>query len=457
MSADRRRPTAIDLFAGAGGLSLGLEQAGFDVAAAVEYDPVHAAVHEYNFPNTKTVCRDISKIDADWLRSEAKLNSGNEEVNLVCGGPPCQGFSLIGRRLIDDERNQLVFHFLRIVTGVRPKYFVMENVPGMATGGTASIISQLMREFEDSGYRICEPEREVRARILNAADFGVPQDRRRLFIIGAREDMPDVAYPDPVVSPVSKRGGQKAKELQTLLPQGPSVGDAIRDLPNLNEFTTLLKSDEVPLSRSRLETIRLISSSYSRRLMGIEEDVTDLSVPREWDRKLLTSSTRTVHTERSVRRFMATKQGETEPVSRFYRLDENGLSNTLRAGTGSERGAFTSARPIHPTLPRVISVREAARLHSFPDWFRLHETKWHGFRQIGNAVAPMIGRAIGQAVVSALEVEPQKPESTVAMGDTSLLRLKMGEAVNHFNARPDQVPKGRTRKVDVRNELAEAA
>src|SRR5439155_12575738 len=102
-------------------------------------------------------------------------------------------------------------------------------------------------------------------------------------------------------------------------------------------------------------------------------------------RRLLTSSMRTIHTRLSVERFQATAPGTTEPVSRFYRPHPSGVCNTLRAGTGSERGAYTSPRPIHPKLPRVISVREAARIHGFPDWFRLHRSKWHGFRQIGNA------------------------------------------------------------------------
>ena len=112
-----------------------------------------------------------------------------------------------------------------------------------------------------------------------------------------------------------------------------------------------------------------------------------------------------------------TKQGETEPVARYYRLQPTGLCNTLRAGSGSERGAFTSPRPLHPTLPRVLSNREAARLHSFPDWFRLHATKWHGFRQVGNAVAPLVGRAVGKEIVGALKLDPPVPTEPLALGD----------------------------------------
>jgi DNA (cytosine-5)-methyltransferase 1 len=180
-------------------------------------------------------------------------------------------------------------------------------------------------------------------------------------------------------------------------------------------------------------------------MRGIDVDPGDLSHPRAWDRELLTGSARTDHTEKSMRRFRATKHGDTEPVSRFYKLDPAGLCNTLRAGSGSERGAFTSPRPIHPHLPRVLSNREAARLHSFPDWFRHHTTKWHGFRQIGNAVAPLVGRAVGGEVVKALDVAPPRPVETVALGDLSLLTLTMSLATAHFGADKAYIPAKRTR------------
>jgi DNA (cytosine-5)-methyltransferase 1 len=185
-----RRPTAVDLFAGAGGLSLGFEQAGFDVVAAVEYDPVHAATHEFNFPRAQVICADIASLTAEALQQAAERGytahghtAALDEIDVLFGGPPCQGFSAIGQRLIDDKRNQLVFHFFRLVSELCPRYFVMENVPGIGRGGHASILAQLVCEFEDAGYRIIQPHQ-----ILNAMNFGVPQDRSRLFLIGARAD-----------------------------------------------------------------------------------------------------------------------------------------------------------------------------------------------------------------------------------------------------------------------------
>jgi DNA (cytosine-5)-methyltransferase 1 len=438
-----RRPLAIDLFAGAGGLSLGLEQAGFDVVAAVEYDAVHAAVHHFNFPLTEVVCRDAAKLSAEELLEAA--DAGREahghvgrwsgEIDLIAGGPPCQGFSLMGKRLIDDPRNQLVFHFFRLVAAIRPKFFVMENVPGMRIGGHKSILEQLIHEFEaeDIGYRVVRP-----VQVLDAAAFGVPQARSRVILFGARDDQ---ELPDYPAAPFRSRRDKRPSDL----PYGPCVADAISDLPDLDEFAELLRTDEVLLPAALWRQNEKGASLYARRLRGVEDDPTDRSHPREWSPRLLTSSMRTKHTQVSIDRFAATKSGAVEPISRFLRLDPNGISNTLRAGTGSERGAYTSPRPIHPSLPRVISVREAARLHSFPDWFRFHRTKWHGFRQIGNAVAPLVGRAVGTSITDALRVDPPVPSTRIALGDVRLLDLTMSEAAEHFGATREELPAQRTR------------
>jgi DNA (cytosine-5)-methyltransferase 1 len=137
---------------------------------------------------------------------------------------------------------------------------------------------------------------------------------------------------------------------------------------------------------------------------------------------------RTDHSAISVRRFAETAGGGTEPISRFYKLPANGVCNTLRAGTDSARGAFTSPRPIHYKHPRCITVREMARLHGYPDWFRFHETKWHGARQIGNSVPPPMARAVAASIVDALGVKPIRPRTTLSLGDVSLLRMTVSGA-----------------------------
>src|SRR5262249_40611706 len=131
-------------------------------------------------------------------------------------------------------------------------------------------------------------------------------------------------------------------------------------------------------------------------------------------------------------RFSETKGGEVEPISRFFKLAPEGISNTLRAGTDSARGAFTSPRPIHYRYPRCVTVREMARLHGFPDWFRLHATKWYGARQIGNAVAPPMARAIAAQILKAMAVKPSRPRNTLKLGDPALLRMDMEAASRHF-------------------------
>jgi DNA (cytosine-5)-methyltransferase 1 len=183
---------------------------------------------------------------------------------------------------------------------------------------------------------------------------------------------------------------------------------------------------------------------YSAPLRGDSADPADYSVPREFDGALLTSSLRTIHTELSRKRFQETRHGGTERVSRFHKLDPNGICNTIRAGTASDHGAFTSPRPIHPFSPRCITVREAARLHSYPDWFRFHVTKWHGFRQIGNSVPPLLARAVASKVREAIDVRPHRPERPLPLGAPDLLSFGMAEAAARYGVRADVVPR-RTR------------
>lgn len=397
-------------------MSLGFEQAGFDIAAAVEIDPIHCAVHEYNFPYSTVICNSVTAVSGADIRDKATLHG--VDIDVVFGGAPCQGFSLIGKRALDDPRNQLVFHYVRLVRELRPKYCVFENVKGLTLGKHADFLKELIAALGDAGYDVQLPYR-----VLNAADYGVPQDRHRLFLIGARRGLPLPAYPDPALRSVT-------------------VAQAIGDLPDADGFAQLLDSDEVA---TRWKT----RSSYARRLRGQEDDPANYGYDRLFDDNLLTSSWRTAHTPLSQSRFLATEPGKTEPVSRFRKLPLDGRCNTLRAGTDSARGAFTSPRPIHPHLPRVITVREAARLHSYPDWFRFHATKWHGFRQIGNSVPPMLGRAVASEILKAMGVAPTKPPTRLQPGDPRLLTFFMGDAAQHF-----QVPRNtiaqRVRKADTR-------
>lgn len=234
----------------------------------------------------------------------------------------------------------------------------------------------------------------------------------------------DVALPEYPSATTASRSIKGASPKSPCLPIGPSVGQAIGDLPDADGFDELLGRDWV-------ETTLGEPSPYSAILRGLASADDDYSRPRESDTSILTSSARTIHTESSKDRFASTTPGHTEPVSRFLRLHPEGISNTLRAGTAADRGAHTSPRPIHPEHARVITVREGARLHGYPDWFRFHTTKWHGFREIGNSVPPLLARAVAGALLRADRVAPQAGEP-VQLGAPDRLSLTASEAERHF-------------------------
>lgn len=426
------RPVAIDLFAGAGGLSLGFEQAGFDIAAAVELDPIHCATHEFNFPRCVTICADIAKVTGSEIRRRARL--GQRSVDVVCGGAPCQGFSMIGKRALDDPRNRLVFHFVRLVAELDARYFVFENVRGLTVGQHRRFLDEIIEAFQSTGYEVVLPYR-----VLNAAWYGVPQDRRRLFLLGARKGRQLPAYPVPSRRPA----GLYCDDIELrALAAGPTAWDAIRDLPEAEEYPALLQQDWV---KARFG----IPTQYGKLMRGIVLARDDFSHRRFFDPNILTSSLRAVHTTLSRKRFDRTRWGETEPVSRFHKLNPHGICNTLRAGTATDRGAFTSPRPIHPFSARCITVREAARLHSYPDWFRFHVTKWHGFRQIGNSVPPLLGRAVAAEVAAVIGRRLTAPEATLQLGDPALLELCMTDAAGRHGVPENVIPK-RLRRIEAK-------
>lgn len=424
-----RRPVAIDLFSGAGGMSLGFEQAGFDILAAVEYDPVHAATHCVNFPMTEMLCRDIRRIEPahvrvaaarGWRRHHRGAPAWNGRIDAIFGGPSCQGFSVIGCRNEQDERNLLLEVLANLIIELRPQSFCIENVPGLLEPRFESLRERALRRLADNGYLFASPK------IYNAADFGVPQNRKRVLIFGALDQCP------PDLSPQVGR---------------VSVGQALDGLPYIENYPELLEDDSACLRSIDVAKREETESQYGRRMAGIEHDPADLARIRTWDRGLITCSRRTVHRPEIVARFSATEVGSEEKTSRAYRLHPAQLAHTLRAGTGSDRGSFSAPRPIHPTEPRVITVREAARLHSFPDWFRFHTTNWHGHRQIGNAVPPLLARAAALSLRETVKAFPRVPRKVIALGDVSLLRMSGREAMQMVIARADEIPSTRRRKM----------
>lgn len=367
-------------------MSLGFEQAGVDVVAAVDAEPIHVGTHMANFPDCQAFAIDLSTLSGDDLLGRAGLEGGG--IDILFGGPPCQGFSTGGRRQVDDPRNTLLLEFARLVSELRPSYFVVENVDGLLMGDAIETLESFLASVVLAGYSVVEP-----VRILDAEDFGVPQARRRAFILGYKGGYTAPEYPIPVSGD----------------PVRPTVWDAISDLPAIEEQEELLRTD-VYCGELGTEPSR-----YAQILRGEVNDEEDHSRPRVGEGGL-TGCGRTVHTDTTRRRFLATLPGTREPISRFYRLTAGGVSTTLRAGTDSSNGSHTAPRPIHPFAPRCITVREAARLHSLPDWFRLHPTKWHGFRQVGNSVPPLLARAVAKSVVSAFAAQNEGTPIGVVSG-----------------------------------------
>lgn len=404
-----QRPTCIDLYAGAGGLSLGMEQAGFEVLAAAELDPIHALTHRYNMPTAKIVCGDLGSgsVSAVAGRLHAAAGLQANGLDALVGGPPCQGFSVGGVRDIEDERNNQFLRFVDLVVELQPKVFLLENVAGLLEPRFEPLRKEALRRLSAvGGYEVAGYDAA-----LNAADFGVPQRRRRVLIVGSRIGAVPHLVPDRTAPRIT-------------------VGEALEGLPDLAKYPRLLSDDEVELSASDLANLRAVRSAYARALVGIATASNNLSWPRAFDDNWLTGSLRTVHKAKSVSRFRRTPQGGVEKVSRLYRLDPGTQARTLRAGTGSDRGSHTSPRPIHPDKNRVITVREAARIHGYPDWFRFHRTNWHGHRQIGNSVPPPLAAAAGRALIEALGTDlPNRPENKLVLGDPEWLRMNKTDAV----------------------------
>ena len=405
-------------------MSLGFEQAGFDVVAAVEIDPIHCATHEFNFPKSVVIPKSVVGLSGAEIRLRAGI--GSREIDCVFGGAPCQGFSLIGQRVLDDPRNRLVREFVRIVSELNAKSFVFENVKGLTLGKHKEFLRELVIAFEAAGYSVQLPWK-----VLNSANFGVPQNRERLFVMGVRSGFPLPVYPRPHSAPSSQKNAPEGVKA------GPTVAEAIGDLPDADAFVELVSADKVKTGKFGRP------SDYAAELRCMAENSWHHSYLREWRPDILTSSARTEHTEISKRRFSETPQGKAEPISRFYRLSGDGVCNTLRAGTDGSRGAFTSPRPIHHKFSRCVTVREMARLHGFPDWFRFNVTKWHGARQIGNSVPPPLARAVAGQIIEALAVLPTRPDEVLRLGDEKLLHFDLTQAAAHFAI---EVPKQRRDK-----------
>lgn len=347
------KPTVIDLFAGVGGLSLGFEMQGFDVILANEYDESIAAAYRANHKNTKMIVGDITSLDL-----QETFGSYTNKVDVVIGGPPCQGFSQKGqRKTIHDERNFLFKYYVKVVELVQPKYFVMENVPNLLTAENGFFKHEIEKLFNEMGYCLT-------LGVLNASDYGVPQNRRRAVIIGKR--------------------GTVAPSLPKPLKTTTTIWDAISDLAFLasgegTETQEYLHSPESDYQKKLRGNTNILSNHVATKHSSLALERLAM-IPPNAGREVLPEE----HLTKSIYSGTWTRM----------RKDEISVTITTRFDTPSS-GKFT-----HPYLHRAITVREAARIQSFPDNFVFTGNKSSQMKQVGNAVPPLLAKAIASAIMS---------------------------------------------------------
>lgn len=339
----------IDLFSGVGGLSLGFQRAGFNVILANEIDNSISKAYKNNHPDTNMINDDITKIDYNFL------SAYKGSVDVIVGGPPCQGFSQKGsRKLLEDDRNFLFQQYYRVVEYVRPKYFLMENVPNILTSGGGYFKGQIFELFESIGYKLD-------AKILNAFDFGIPQLRKRAFILGKLNE--HISLP--------KVEGKSV-----------SIHDAIGDLAFLNsgEGSEVQDYKFEPQSEYQLKMRKNSTNLYNHVATRHSELAIERMklIPKGMGKEVLPKE----HLTKSIYSGTWCRMIEEEPS----------VTITTRFDTPSS-GKFT-----HPFLNRAITVREAARLQSFPDDFIFYGAKTSQMKQVGNAVPPLLAEKIAREV-----------------------------------------------------------
>lgn len=383
--------TYIDLFCGGGGFSLGLEWAGLTCLGAVDFDGPAIETFRANHPLVPhALVRDLTKFSP---RELDKL-LGSQRVDLIVGGPPCQGFSQArqvdganhGERLVDDPRRNLYREFLRFVKYYQPRAFVMENVPGIKSAAGGEFFTRVQVESRELGYRVIPYE-------VEAWRFGVPQKRVRQFIIGTRRELP-LFIPDRYIRPTHVEPGAPVPDgLQAAV----TLGEAIGDLPAIDAGDEQFERDYD--KRRRNAHLRAYGKRYTFDVLQADKA------------KTLTGHAARPHSQRDLRDFDRLGEGENSRQAlargadmefpydrenfkdRYTRQHRNQLCSTIVAHLKKDGLMF-----IHPTQRRSLTPREAARIQSFPDTFKLPQSRTNAYAQIGNAVPPLVGKAMGIAI-----------------------------------------------------------
>tara|TARA_R110001592_G_C13188405_1_gene751981 strand:- start:4692 stop:5897 length:1206 start_codon:yes stop_codon:yes gene_type:complete len=386
---------ALDLFCGAGGLSCGLEMAGFSTILANEIVPIYAETYKNNHPDTEVVVDDIRAICDRNLKKSLNLKVG--ELDLLAGGPPCQGFSINAPiRSLDDARNHLFKDFLRVAKSLKPKAILIENVPGIVSMGKGTVVSEIYRELQSMGYSVTH-------RILFAGHYGVPQMRFRTVFIAIKGKNQNIAFPKPEYNASAIANFTGAKELCIKVPPilvnslkpHTSVWDAISDLPpifpNNQKQIGIYDYPSPPDStyqKMLRKNSRLITNHHSARLGKINlerlEHIPQGGSWRDIPVELLPDGLK--------------RARRSDHTKRYGRLHPDNLCSTVLTKCDPHWGSF-----FHPTQNRVISVREAARIQSFPDKYTFSGSVTQQYEQVGNAVPPLMAKAIGDTIAKLIE------------------------------------------------------
>jgi DNA (cytosine-5)-methyltransferase 1 len=359
--------TAIDLFCGAGGLSEGLRQAGFHVLAGNDFSEAAGATYERTHREAKFLNGPIQNLLArDFLRASG-LKSG--QLDVLAGGPPCQAYSVYNhQRGMHDERSTLFREYLRLVEGLSPKWVIIENVTGILSAGNGSAVRAILDRLGRLGY-------EVECKTLKAEAYGIPQERRRVVFFGNRIGAP-IIWPD-------ETHGDGLSPFVT-------VADAISDLPELEngELYSNSRYRTKPNSAYQLELRKETSGVYNHgapRLASINmarmKHIPQGGSWRDVPIRLLPEGMK--------------KARRCDHTKRYGRLHWDGMASTILTKCDLHWGAY-----IHPEQDRVLTVREAARFQSFPDWFHFEGSQTDQYVQVGNAVPPLLGRKIGAALIA---------------------------------------------------------
>ncbi|MDP3846874.1 MAG: DNA cytosine methyltransferase [Pseudomonas sp.] len=425
---------SIDLFAGAGGMSEGLRMAGFDCLWANEIDKFASVTFSQNFPAAVINTDDIKTLCAADIRNQLDLAVG--EIDLVVGGPPCQGFSTYGQRDSFDPRNQLYRNFFDFVKEFRPKCFVMENVAGLLSMSGGAVIEDVLSVARGLGYN-------THVHSVRAEQFGVPQRRRRVFIIGSTLGPPPLFVPAEFVDAGGASGevadlfsGLRMSKVrtvkdaisdlllcETLPPASTSQSMAYRGSAE-SEYQVLMRGDMAEITHHsakrmlgvrRLRLALLRPGDYGEQLRNrIQGDglpygaIDEILMGHAGARDLKGCRRQDVEKEIKLREMLHEGRHSVDEVMLF--IDHGGFKNKYRKLSWDEPSHTLVAHMardcsdfVHPELDRFISVREAARLQSFPDDFKLPGSQFQQFKQLGNAVPPLLARAVGFSIVEHLK------------------------------------------------------